>query len=300
MKYYSLIPFLIFLFLGCDPYEQDSYQEYVIVESYIVANDTLPAVRVFTTDPADQEFKPGHSEIADANVQIVLLDENGNDEEVFNFTYTTETDHVGGRYLPDNNEHRILPKRTYRLDVSFDNRPDIIQATTTVPDDFEIINEIPQSVIYQSQAQLELIISKTEKTQPQNIFVFTAIALNPGIDNLTPFYRAAIDEDGVDHLDFETNSSGLINEASFEHNDDGTITLTYPWLGIAFYGQTRIVTQSVDKNINDLIRSQQVQLGGSTLSPGEIPNLIYNTEGGIGIFGSLASDTVSTFFRKRE
>lgn len=294
MKYLTIIPVLLFLLVGCDPYKQDSYQEYVVVESYAVANDSLPEVRVFRTGPANEKYIPAEAVIKEANVQIVLLNENGNDDEVFSYSYAS-VEGGSGVYRAENKEHRVLPRRTYRLDVSFDDRPEIIQATTTIPDDFEIINEIPEYITYQS-GQLELTISDTEKTQPQNIFVFTAIALHARLDNMTPFYRASVDEDGVEVSDFEINSSGLINEASFDENEDGTITLRYPWLGVAFYGETRIVTQSVDKNLNDLIRSQQVQLGGSTLSPGEIPNLIFNTEGGIGVFGSLASDTVSTIF----
>jgi len=43
----------------------------------------------------------------------------------------------------------------------------------------------------------------------------------------------------------------------------------------------------------DFLRSQSVQTGGSTLSPGEIQNIDYNVEGGIGIFGSMASDTIA-------
>lgn len=295
MKYLSLIPILLLVFVGCDPYEQDSYQEYVIVESYAVANDTLPDVRVFKTGPANEEFILSESVIKNADVQIVLLDDNGNDEEVFSYAFSDEEGGVGV-YKPQNINHHVLPRRTYRLDVNFEDRPEIIQATTTIPDDFEIINDIPGSITYQAQ-QLELILSEIEETQPQNVFVFSAIALQAGLDNMTPFYRASIDEDdGVEYTDFEINSSGLINEANFEKNSDGTIILKYPWLGVAFYGETLIVTQSVDKNIVDLVRSQQVQLGGSTLSPGEIPNLIYNTEGGIGVFGSLSSDTVSTIF----
>lgn len=291
-KLYLFIPILL-LISACEQYDQDTYEEYVVVESYAVANEPLPDVFVRSTARADQEYNASELVLDDADVQVVLLDESGSDEQVFGYIYSREK----GKYIPQNQEHRVLPTRTYRLDVSFDDRAEIIQSATTIPDDFEVINEIPETVVYQA-GQLEIVLSETEKTQPQNIFVFTAIALHARLDNMTPFYFASLDEDGVEVSDFEVNSSGLINEDNFTRNDDGTITLKYPWLGIAFYGETRFVTQSVDKNIADLVRSQNVQLGGSTLSPGEIPNLIYNVEGGIGVFGSLASDTVSTIILK--
>lgn len=287
-----IIPLSLILAAACDQYDQDSYKEYVVVESFAVANDSLPSVFVTTTARANQQYDSSDVVIENANVQIVLLDESGTDEEVFGYIYSSEQE----RYISQNQQHRMLPRRTYRLDVSFEDRDEIIRASTTIPDDFEVINEIPETIFYQSENQLELILSETERTQTQNVFVFTAIALHARIDNMTPFYFAALDEDGVELSDFQVNSSGLINEDNFTLNQDGTITLKYPWLGVAFYGETQIVTQSVDKNIADLVRSQDVQLGGSTLSPGEIPNLIYNVEGGIGVFGSLASDTVSTIF----
>lgn len=288
MKLYLLL-LLFLIFAACEQYNQDSYKEYVVVESYAVTNDSLPSVFVRTTGRADQEYNNSDLVLDDADVQIVLLDENGADDEVFEYVFSSEKE----KYIPVDQNHRMLPTKTYRLDVSFNDRPEVVQASTTVPDDFEIINQIPETIVYQG-SQLQLVLSATEKTQLQNIFVFTAIALHARLDNMTPFYFAALEEDGVKVSDFQTNSSGLINEDNFTLNEDGTITLKYPWLGIAFYGETRIVTQSVDKNIADLVRSQDVQLGGSTLSPGEIPNIIYNVEGGIGVFGSLSSDTVST------
>lgn len=284
---------LVFVSFACNPYSQDSYREYIVVESYAIANDLLPNVSVRFTTKTDLEYNRSDLLIDDADVQIVLLDESGLDQEIFEFRFSSNT----GKYLAVNKDHRILPTRTYRLDVSFDDRPDVIQSTTTVPDDFEVINEQPVSIFYQSENQLELVLSPTQRTQSQNVFVFTAIALEVSLENLTPFYLSAFNnEDDAEISDFSFNSSGLINEDNFERNPDGTTTLKYPWLGIAFYGETKVVTHSVDKNIVDLIRSQEVQLGGSTLSPGEIPNLIYNVEGGIGVFGSLSADTVSTTF----
>lgn len=291
-KLFLFISFLLII-AACEQYDQDSYKEYVVVETYAVANDSLPDVFVRITGRTDQEYNASELVIDNADVQVVLLDESGSDEEVFGYIYND----ISEKYIPQNTEHRMLPTRSYRLDVSFDDRSEVIQATTTIPDDFEVINELPVSIFYQAEDQLELILSPTEKTQPQNVFVFTAIALHPRLDNLTPFYLATLnDDDEAELSDFEINSSGLINEESFEKNPDGTITLKYPWLGVAFYGETRIITHSVDKNLIDLVRSQQVQLGGSTLSPGEIPNLIYNVDDGIGVFGSLSTDTVSTIF----
>ncbi len=279
--------------MGCESYPQDEYEELVVVEAYAIANSILPVVRVRTTTPADQFYDESESAISGANVQLVLLDESGDDEEIFEYRFVSAN---GGLYLPVNRNHRALPNRTYRLDIDFNDRSEIIRAKTTIPDQFEIINNVGETVVYQSENQLEITISETIKREEQQVYVFSTIASDPVVENLTPFYRANYDNDNIEIDDVIINSSGLINEGNFDRNPDGTITLRFPWIGVAFYGENQIVTALVDKNLVQLVRSQEVQLGGSTLSPGEIPNLTYNIEGGIGIFGSISTDTVTTNF----
>lgn len=293
LKYLFLF-FTVILLASCESYDQDSYQEYVVVESYAVANNPLPPVRVFTTGPANQRYDVLESTIENANVQIVQRAADGDVLNIYEYQYSEKGD---GFYEPIV-DAIVQPRSTYELIVDFDDRDETVRAVTTVPDQFDILNEVPPSVIYQAAEQLEIIISETERTQDQNVFVFSTIAEDTLLTNLTPFYSATVEDGDAEVSDFVINSSGLINEGNFEINEDGTITLQFPWIGVAFYGTNRIVTQSVDENLNDLVRSQQVQLGGSTLSPGEIPNLIYNTSGGIGIFGSLSSDTVTTVIER--
>jgi len=286
---------MILVLASCEIMNQEEYTEYVVVEAYAVANRTLPLVQVTKTSPVNEFFDPVNNVLMLAIVQIVLLDENGNDEEVFSYRFSF-TD--GGVFVPVDTVYVVEPRRSYRLDVSFNDRPEVIRAVTTVPDTFNIISDVPESVVYQSENQLEITISQAQRLGSQNVFVFSSVALEPEEENLTPFYKASFEDENIELADVIINSSGLINEGNFDINPDGTITLRFPWIGVAFYGETLVVTSLVDRNVNDLIRSQQVQLGGSTLSPGEIPNLIYNVDGGIGIFGSISTDTVKTVFRR--
>lgn len=286
----------IWIFLGsCEITSQDEYTEYVVAEAYAVANRTLPHVQVTKTSPVNEFFDAANNVLMLAIVQITLLNENGTDEKVFPYRFSLDD---GGVFVPVNTEYMVEPGKTYRLDVTFNDRPEVIRAVTTVPYTFDIISDVPESVVYQSQNQLEITISQALRTGSQNVFVFSSVALEPEEENLTPFYKASLEDENIELADVIINSSGLINEGNFDINPDGTITLRFPWIGVAFYGESLVVTSLVDRNINDLIRSQQVQLGGSTLSPGEIPNIIYNMEGGIGIFGSISTDTVKTKFTR--
>ena len=88
--------------------------------------------------------------------------------------------------------------------------------------------------------------------------------------------------------DLRITESPIINEGNYEINENGTITVKLPWLAVAFFGPNRLTANALDDNMFDFIRSQTVQQGGSTLAPGEIPNVIDRVEGGTGIFGSLA------------
>ncbi len=291
LKIASLL--LAIFMASCELYTQDDYQELVVLESYLTATRSLPQVKISTTVPAGSEYSFSDTGLNQAVVQISRLNEHGDPDEVFGYYPTPEN----GIYLPINETYRVQAKTTYRIDIAFNNRDDELSAVTTVPDQVRVINDIPESVIYQSEKQLSLILAPTETIQTQNVYVFNTIALQPSYENLTPFYRSVIDnEDDPDIAQYIRNSSGLINEGNFDINADGTIRLRFPWIGVAFFGDNQVVTLSVDQNLADFVRSQEVQLGGSTLSPGEIPNLIYHVNGGIGIFGSTSSDTIQTRF----
>jgi hypothetical protein len=292
----ALIAALLLLILlpiqACETYTQESYTELVVVETYLVAGRTLPLVQVSRTMPVSERYSFEDAALSGANVRLILLNDSGNPEEVFLYSATSQT----GIYAAPQEDHTILPRRTYRIEIDFNNRDETLTAVTTVPDQVQVINDVRESVVYQSDEQLEIVLAPTVQTQKQNVFVFDSIAENPTQENLTPFYRAAVVDGDASIEDFRNNSSGLINEGNFVLLPDGSISLFFPWIGAAFYGETLVVTNSVDQNLSDLIRSQEVQLGGSTLSPGEIPNVVYNIDGGIGIFGSLSSDTVRTAF----
>lgn len=294
-----LLTILCFLLVtaSCEDYAEDDYQEYVVLEAYAVANQPLPEVRLSLALPLGEEYHFSEAALDGANVQIVLLDENGSEQKIFSYISSSEK----GIYIPESLLHRVLPRRTYRVDINFNNRSEVLRAKTTIPDDFEVISEIPERIVYQSSEQLELVFSATEKTRDQNVYVFNTIAQDPVLENLAPFWKALIEEeDDVDIEEFYNHNSQLVNEGNFDQNPDGTIRFNYPWTSIAFFGENLIVANSIDENLSDLISSQEVQLGGGNLSPGEIPNLRYNVEGGIGIFGGVVSDTIRTYVERPE
>jgi hypothetical protein len=290
--YISIALFSIVIIAGCEPLNQDEYEEFFVIESYAVAGRPLPDITVKRTADATEFFDDEALRVNSASVQLLRIDESGNIIDQYGYSLSDNS----GVYSAENRDAVITDGGTYQFIADVPGAEEQIRATTIVPDSFEIISDIPEQLVYQGTEQLEITITNTTPEFRQNVFVFSTIAQEPVEENLTPFYKASFDDDNIDLDDVIINSSGLINEGSFDINPDNTITLRFPWLGVAFYGENVVVINSVDENLFDLVRSQEVQLGGSTLSPGEIPNVLYNTEGAIGVFGSMSTDTVNTRF----
>lgn len=287
MKHFALFLATIILFAGCDLYTQDEYQEYYVVESYLVAGAPLPRVLLSTTSPVDKKYSFKENAISDAEVEIRRLNPDSTIAEQFSYQAAEP-----GIFIPSGFA-RVRGQQLYQLHISLANG-DSIEAKTYVPGNFRTVNkeELPEEYTYQSSRQIEITTTPSEYiTERQTYYIFTVNAAEPDSSKLTPFYRDLVEEQDTDIENFFINSSGIINEKNYNRNVDNTITLTVPWLAIAFYGSNDVIANAIDDNMYDFLRSQDVQTGGTTLSPGEIQNIRYHVNGGIGIFGSLSSDT---------
>lgn len=292
----SLTFFTLFWIQGCDLYPQDEYQEFHVVEAYLVANQTLPQVRLSRTLPVDVEYSFKETAVSEANVVIRILDEQGSVEE--EITYELQS---RGVFVPET-DVQVIPQKRYELEVTFPNSDDVVRAQTLVPGSFETVEVASDTVEYQSEQQITVTTTRSSYPGRQSFFVFSIRSEDPTEEQMTPFYLDTFNEDDEDLSVYALNSSGIINESNYEENPDNTLTLRVPWLAIAFYGENEIIANAIDDNLYDFLRSQEVQTGGgpSTLPPGEIQNIIYNVEGGIGIFGSMATTSNTVFVRRPE
>ena len=285
----KLIPIITILIIlsGCELYEQDEYQEYYVVESYLVANDDLQQVRLSTTSPIEETYSFKDNTVSGASVEIQKLHSDSTVADQYQYMQQQP-----GIYIPVDST-TIEAKQLYRLKATTQDGHEIT-SITYVPGDFRTLSELEPSYTYQDTQQVELTVEPSYYiTERQTYFVFTVNTLEPSFNNLTPFYADQVDDEDTDIEEFYINSSGIVNEGNFESNDK-TITLSLPWIGVAFYGSNNIIVNAIDDNLYDFLRSHGTQGGGTTLSPGEIQNIRYNVDGGIGIFGSMASDTVNT------
>lgn len=294
LKNFLLVSLAAFFLVTCDLYRQDEFEPYYVVESYLVADRFLPQVRLSQTMPIDEEYTFSKAAVNNANVEVRLLDESGSVEDSFNYSQQS-----AGVYYP-RETHVVLPERRYELYISFDENSDIIRSTTYVPGTFRSVNDVVDSIAYQDPRQVVIETTPSYYPNRQSYFIFNVNVIKPEEENLTPFYADLVRDQDESVSNFYKNSSGIINEENYERNPDGTLTLRLPWLAVAFYGQNYIVANAIDDNTYDFFRSQDVQGGGSVLPPGEFQNVIYHVDGGIGIFGSIASDTVRVFIERNE
>jgi hypothetical protein len=280
-----------FFATACDPYQQDDYIEQVVVQSWLIADEPLPMVKLSRTIPIEEVYSFDRAAISNAQVEVRLLSASGQVERTYMYA-------VGqpGIYAPIQGNVLVEPLRRYELLVRIAGKPDVM-AQTLVPGRFQTVSQNNTRIKYQSTEQLELEVTRSLYPGRQNYYVFTIETLDPENAELTPFYADILDAN--QRKDVYLNQSGILFEANTELNPvTNTLKFRLPWIGVAFYGPTRITTNAIDDAMYNFIRTKDVQLGGSTLSPGEINNVATNVSNGIGVFGSYARSSIEVIIEK--
>lgn len=281
---------------ACDSLPDSGTVGETVVEGYLVVDAPLGEVTL------RRSAVPGQRSpfIADATVAVELLAESGDAVEARYVYRLVQPD--SGRYAPVDIAARVRPLRRYRLVATPAGSAAPVTATTLTPSTFEVVEVGADSLRYDptpGSPQFEVRITRPSYPGRNALFVFTTETQLPtlSVADATPFFRAALDgdddgdvdePDDFDLADLRRGSSPLLNEANYTRNDDGTITISLPWIAVVFYGPNRISASSVDDNLADFLRSAAVQQGGGTSAPGEILNVLDRVDGGTGVFGSYS------------
>jgi len=291
LQFAALFTLLVVNFTACDPYQQDDYVEQVVVQSWLIANEPLPSIKLSRTIPINEVYSFDRAAISNAQVEVRLLNASGQAERTYTYTVSQP-----GIYVPTSDHVIVEPLRKYELLVRIGGKSNIT-AQTLVPGSFRIVSQNNSRIRYKSTEQLELEVTRSTYPGRQNYYVFTIETLDPQNAELTPFYADILGAD--QRKDVFVNQSGILFEADTEINSaTNTLKFKLPWIGVAFYGPTKFTTNVIDDAMYNFIRTKDVQLGGSTLSPGEINNVATNVTNGIGFFGSLARSSVEVVIDK--
>lgn len=305
---------------GCDGFSDDEFEPQVVVSALLGAEESLPAITLTQTAPLLEPFDPEAVAVEGATVSVSLLGADGEVESVYPYVSGPEA----GLYLPSPSlpiDLRVRPLRTYRLDVtSLDG--DVLTAETTVPPKYEVVEGPGDEVPYGIGQGPEVRITASTTVERRAAFVASTRALaaddfeavtvdgetkyrslnEPGRFRPVPIVQRFFDCeeeaggtllcDDDPTVDALVGTSPVINEASYVDLGDGTLLVQVPFLAFGFYGPQRLSLVSLDEAFQDFVQTQAIQGGGSTLSPGEIPNVTTNVVGGLGVFGSFARESV--------
>ncbi len=299
LAWLALIPLLAVA--ACDPQrDPDSLfapggVDIPVIDALLVVNQPLPRILLTRTQPPDQLFSFQEAAIREADVWLT--------SELGDTVQYTEVI-SGGIYDPQIWPALIVqPETTYHITVTTD-RGERITASTTTPARFSVLDwvlvagqgnpedrslrtfeeigdlvyDAPENQLVYPQGVLETRLDDT----PALGFQLAIFSLDPGSDFVIdpPFF------DEEDFAALERSGSSPVFGA-----EEGMISL--PWFAIYFEGRYKYKIQSLDLNTFDLVRSTPqggFGIGGNAGDNFELP--IYHVEGGIGLFGSVAVDSV--------
>jgi hypothetical protein len=275
---------------GCTDYLQDDFVQEYVVESYLIADQPLPRIRLSATSPFTEFYSFDQQGVEEASIVVSLLDANGAVETVH--TYVRQR---RGIFVPEDSSAMVLPLREYRLEAVIPGASRTIRATTLVPGAFRVISINADTIGFRAPEQLEIRATRSEYPGRQGYYIFTTLALDTTNYDLTPFYAGIVERtDALKRRDFSIRTSGILNESNFLDADGQTLDIRFPWLGVAFYGPNELVANALDDNLFDFLRSLS---GNGTGTPGQINNTITRIEGGRGVFGSMAESRVRVYVR---
>lgn len=287
-RHYTYGLFLLFIIYlsGCDPYKQDSFKPQYAVQTYLVANDPMPSVRFFKTSPASGSTSS--DEIPDANMTVSEVNNQGTVLNAYYYRY------IGGNKYGPASGPPVEAGHIYKLFINIPSDNEPIQAQCIIPGAFHVKLSASDVVKYKHGDGIKLL--STTSTYPGRgaYYVIAAVAEQPDTANLTPYFLNKVKNESYTPTNsLRKVSSKIFSEGDFKRDNQGNLIITVPWDIFAFYGKNRVIVYTLDDNTYDFLRSLDVQYGSTQVTPGQEYNLIYHVKGGIGLFGGLATDTVS-------
>ncbi len=292
-RYLVFTAALAALFAGCDSYEQDAFAPEYVVEAYLVAGAPLPELKLSQTARLAAVYTFEQHAVEGAAVTVALLGAGGEVERRYAYTAVRE-----GVYAPAEASSADLaadllvqPLRWYALEIDVPGAAEPLRARTFVPGFLEVLGTTADTLVYQSGEQFDVHVRSSAYPGRQGIYVAKLVARDTSY-GMSPFYADLVEEGEEDPDELVENRSGVVNEAFFTGHPDGTMTLRLPWVAVAYYGPIDLIINAIDDNLYDFERSLSAN---DTRSPGELDNVIDHVDGGTGIFGSFAPDTLRIF-----
>jgi hypothetical protein len=270
----------------------------LVVDAQLIVGEPLPDLFLRRTAAPGERYDAAAQAVLDARVVV-----SGPTGEI---GYSADPDSAG-RYLPASDDV-VQPQTEYRLDVRVGD--EVVTARTTTPGILRL-----REVVLLDEANLQELRRLVLFGEAPDVFAEDAngVVYLDGLleKRIDPVAGAAgyqlslfsLDEDSDfvidadfleedDYEDFERQGASPALDA-----ENGRVRL--PWFAVAFAGRHVWHTYALDRNWYDLARTDPDVGGGGfgELAGDSFQRPLFHVEGGIGLFGSAAVDSVGFVVR---
>jgi hypothetical protein len=274
----------------------------LVVDALLVVGRPFGEIEIYLSETVAPN-QPFSRESAGVDGATVIVEGGG---KVFSFTNSGV---VSGRYYLafSVDTDVVLPSTTYNLSATLpDGR--VLRATTTTPAHIDVSEWV---LLDDAGATIQTLSTFEEDAdtvyyQPENQLTYTQDILAAcvtdqasagyqiGLVSLDLGSRLLIDADFLEEEDLDDferiNSSPPLNYEA---------TLRIPWLAIYYEGRYVLRVTALDRNWFDIVRTDPALGAGGFGFGGEAGDTstrpIFHVEGGIGVFGSVSSDSVGFY-----
>jgi hypothetical protein len=239
-----------------------AYKKEIVVNALLYSGRSVDTVKLQWTGEVTQFYNPSAKAVSGAIVKIIGVG--------FPFVDSLVYDPLNpGRYYSANPSKIIEPTRTYQL---FVRTPDGIEITgmTTVPDTFSITLSTIRNgdtVRYDPFAPLNVI--KWSDSRFHGTYLPTIESLDSNASLIPKFFeRDTINNPKPQKIGYR---AGLPKEQT---------STELPWIFLTYFGTNSFNVYAIDENYSDFL-NQLIPAQG-----GELREIRYRLNGGIGVFGS--------------
>ncbi len=256
------ITYLIIM-VGCkEPTSPNEYRNELVVCGFLITHDYIHTITVRRTARIDEFYTPEAVAITNALVIVAgndIIDTLVHDPRAPG-TYKSST--LSLRWV-------VKPATTYTLTVIAPGYP-VVTGVTTVPDAIQLTNraDIPRQLTY-LDGSLRL---EWNANNHYADFLFSVTSLD------SPAVK-------IDRNNPHADTTRLPEKSTFQFGLYGMDHTVVPWFAFNYYGRNSIAISAIDSNYYDFIRQTIVE--GT-----DIPDIRFNLQGGLGVFGSAAIDSI--------
>ncbi len=263
------------VFTGCDNPIQSAYQEQLVVDGFIYANEPVDSIVLHRTTPFGEYYDDLDYAVDSATVTIT----------VDGVPHKLLPTGLKGRYYLPASDLIVVGGKTYDLAIIAPNHQTggvhSVSATTTVP------MPIHFSAIADS------VRGKTFTLDTNNLSNFAFVVTAGPVDEPNREYLLSVQAlDTTYGLIRHREGSDSLATMRYSNIATGPAIAVTPGL-LSWYGPNLITFYAIDTNWSDY-QKQLIGRGGTDYQPS-----LNHINGGIGVFGSAARDTVTIFIKPK-